>query len=84
MTRRFVLFYISTKYHKNIPKGIRTYTADTITKFSWCEEYSSYRADTKSIANKTKGDNSKSKKTRVAILVRDTSSYPILHFSLLS
>ena len=30
--------------------------------------------------NKTKGDNSKSKKARVVILVRDTSSQPILHF----
>ena len=34
------------------------------------------RADTKSISNKTKEDNSKSKKARVVILVRDTSSQP--------
>ena len=33
--------------------------------------YSSYRADEKSISNKTKEDNSKSKKARVVILVRD-------------
>ena len=33
-----------------------------------------------SISNKTKGDNSKSKKGRVVILVRDTSSGPVLHF----
>ena len=42
--------------------------------------YSSYRADTKSFPNKTKGDNSKSKKGRVVILVRNTSSGPVLHF----
>ena len=48
------------------------------TKYS--EGYSSYSADEKSISNKTKGDNSKSKKARVVILVRDTSSGPVLHF----
>ena len=42
--------------------------------------YLSYRADMKSISNKTKGDNSKSKKARVIILVHDTSSCPVLHF----
>ena len=42
--------------------------------------YVSYRADTESFSNKTKGDNSKSKKGRVAILVRDRSSGPVLHF----
>ena len=42
--------------------------------------YSSYRADKKSISNKTKGDNYKSKKARVVILVSDTSSGPVLHF----
>ena len=36
--------------------------------------YSSYRADKKSISNKTKGDNTKSKKAKVVILVRDMSS----------
>ena len=41
---------------------------------------SSYRADEKSISNKTKGDNSKSKKARVVILVCDTSSGSVLHF----
>ena len=41
--------------------------------------YSSYRADTKSFSNKTKGDNSKSKKARVFNLVCDTSSRPDLH-----
>ena len=30
--------------------------------------------------NKTKGDNSKTKKARVVILVRDTSSGPVLQF----
>ena len=44
------------------------------------EGYSGYRADEKPISNKTKGDNSKSKKGRVVILVRDMSSGPVLHF----
>ena len=48
---------------------------------SKCSEgYSSYRTDEKSISNKTNGDNSKSKKARVVILVRDKSSGPVLHF----
>ena len=42
--------------------------------------YSSYRVDTKSFSNKTKGDNSKSRKARVVNLVYDTSSRPDLHF----
>ena len=42
--------------------------------------YSSYRVDTKSISNKTKDDDSKSKKARVVNLVCDTSSRPDLHF----
>ena len=42
--------------------------------------YCSYRADNKSISNKTKEDNSKSKKGKVVILVPDTSSGPVLHF----
>ena len=46
----------------------------------YSEGYSSYRADKKSISNKTKGDNSKSKKARVVILVCDMSSDPVLHF----
>ena len=45
----------------------------------YSEGYSSYRAEEKSISNKTKGINSKSKKARVVILVRDTSSGPVLH-----
>ena len=36
--------------------------------------------DEKSISNKIKGDNSKSKKARVVILVHDKSSGPVLHF----
>ena len=36
--------------------------------------YYSYRADEISISNKTKGDNYKSKKARVVVLVRNTSS----------
>ena len=62
-TRRLVLFYISAKYHRNIPKGIRV-TERTRNFFS----------------NKTKGDNSKSKKARIVNLVCDTSSRPNLHF----
>ena len=46
----------------------------------YSEGYSSYRADKKSISNKTKGDNSKSKKAGVVILVRDMLSDPVLHF----
>ena len=46
----------------------------------YSEGYSRYRADKKSISNKTKGDNSKSKKARVVILVCDMSSGPVLHF----
>ena len=42
--------------------------------------YLSYRADTKSFSNKTKSDNSKSKKARVVSLVCNTSSRPDLHF----
>ena len=43
----------------------------------YCEEYSSYRADTKSNSNTRRGDESKGKN---AILVRNTSSPPVLHF----
>ena len=46
----------------------------------YSEGYSSYRADEKSISNKTRGDTSKSKKASVNILVRDMSSGPVLHF----
>ena len=46
----------------------------------YSEGYSSYRVDTKSISNKTKGNNSKSKKARVVILVSDRSSRPVLQF----
>ena len=46
----------------------------------YSEGFLSYRADTKSFSNKTKDDNSKSNKSRVVILVRDTSSGPVLHF----
>ena len=41
--------------------------------------YSSYRVDTKSFSNKTKGGNFKSKKARVVSLVCNTSSCPDLH-----
>ena len=47
----------------------------------YSEGYSSYSAEEKSISNKTMEDNSKSKKARVFILVRDMSSVPVLHFS---
>ena len=46
----------------------------------YSEGYWSYRADTKSFANKTKGDNSKSKKARVVNIVSNTPSCPDLHF----
>ena len=54
------------------------YQVHVPSKFS--EGYLSYRADMKSISSNTKGGNSKSKKTRVVILVRDMSSHPVLHF----
>ena len=118
-TCRLVLFYISTKYHKNIPKGLwlteRTRNQWIITvKYNkgryntkskkgrvfilvrdmsscpvlhfcqvppkYSKGYLSYRADTKSFSKKTKGDNFKSKKGRVVILVQNTSSGPVLHF----
>ena len=118
MTRRLVLFYISTKYHKifqrvfdlqsrheinelslsNITKGdkskskkgrvivlVRDTPSGPVLHFcqvpsKYSKGYSSNGADTKSFSNKTKGDNSKSKKGRVVILVRDTSFGPVLHF----
>ena len=118
MTCRLVLFYISTKYYKNILKGLwlteRTRNqwiitvkynkgdtarskkgrvvilvchtlSDPVLHFcqvpsKYSQGYLNYRADTKSFSNKTKGDNSKSKKGRVVILVCDTSSGPVLHF----
>ena len=61
-------YQVSLKYSKGLKPS----------KYS--EGYSSYRADEKSTSNKTKGDNSKSKKARVVIRVRDTSSGPVLHF----
>ena len=42
--------------------------------------YSSYRVDTKSISNKTKRNNSKSKKARVVILLHDMSSCRLVLF----
>ena len=52
-----------------------------ICKVSWkyFKGYSSYRADTKSHLKPSRGNNSKSKKARVVILVRDTLSWPVLH-----
>ena len=46
----------------------------------YSEGYSRYRADGKSISNKTKRDNAKRKLGRAVIHVRDTSSGPVLHF----
>ena len=57
---------------------LRLVLFDISTKYS--EGYSSYRVDTKSISNRTKGGNTRSKKARVVILVRDMSSRPLLHF----
>ena len=45
----------------------------------YSEGYLRYRAHTKSISNKTKGNNFKSKKARVVILVCDRPS-SVLHF----
>ena len=110
-THHLVLFYISTKYHKNIPKGLwNGLSLSNITKgdnakskkgrvvilvhntspgpvLHFCQVpskyskgYLSYRADMKYFSNKTKDDNSKSKKARVLDLVCNTSSHPDLHF----
>ena len=46
----------------------------------YSKRYLNYRADTQSLSNKTKGDNSKNKKARVIILVCDMLSHPVLHF----
>ena len=63
------------------PKRRSSYSTFLQNTIKYSKGYSSYRADTKSISNnKPKGDNSKSKKARVVILVRDTSSHPVLHF----
>ena len=45
----------------------------------YCDGYSSYSAETKFISNKTKGNDFKSKKVRVVILVRNMLSCPVLH-----
>ena len=42
--------------------------------------YSNYGADTKLHLNQSRGNNSESTKARVVILVRDTSSRPVLHY----
>ena len=46
LTRRLVLFYISTKYHKNIPKDLQLTSGHKINGLS--------------LSNITKGDNGKS------------------------
>ena len=66
MTSSLVLFYISTKCHKNIQMGL------------WLTEWT--QTNGLSLSNITKGDNTKSKKGRVVILVHDTPSGPVLHF----
>ena len=49
-----------------------------LSKYS--EGYLCYRVDMKSLSNKTKGNNSKSKKARFVILLCDKSSRPVLRF----
>ena len=46
----------------------------------YSEEYSCYRVDTKSNSNTRRGDNSKTEKAKVVILVCDTSSHPVVHY----
>ena len=65
-TRHLILFYISTKYHKIFQKVFVLQSGHEINAYS--------------LSNITKGDNAKSKKDRVVILVRDTSSCPVLYF----
>ena len=62
----------------NTSSGPVLHFCQVLLKYS--KGYSSYRADKKSISNKTKGDNFKSKKARVIILIHDTSLGPVLHF----
>ena len=62
----------------NTSSGLVLHFFQVPSKYS--KGYGSYRVDTKSLSNKTKGDNYKSKKGRVVILVRDLSSGPALHF----
>ena len=64
MTCHLVLFYISTKYHKNIPKGL----------WLWHE------INGLSLSNITREENANSKKGRVVIFVCNTSSGSVLHF----
>ena len=65
-TRHLILFYISTKYHKIFQRVFVLQSGHEINAYS--------------LSNITKGDNAKSKKDRVVILVRDTSSCPVLYF----
>ena len=51
-----------------------------LVKSKYSKWYWSYRADTKSNSNTRRRDNSKSKKARVIILVRNRWSRPLLHF----
>ena len=78
-TCHLVLFYISTiKYHQNLPKGIhvKEQTRNQI------QTQEGERTQKVRNPNKTKrrGDNSKSKKPKVGILVHDLPSSPALHF----
>ena len=75
---------ITAKVRKAVVILVRNTSSCLILQFynvpsKYSEGYFSYRADKKSISNKTKVDN-KSKKARVVILVRDRSSGPVLHF----
>ena len=65
-TSHLILFYISTKYHKNIPKVFNLQSGHEINGLS--------------LSNITKGDNAKKKNGRVVILVHNKSSGPVLHF----
>ena len=75
-THPLVLFYIFTKYHKNIPKGPRI-----IKIFQrGFDLQSGHEINGLSRSNITKGDNTKSKKSGLVILVSDMSSGLVLHF----
>ena len=118
-----VLFYISTKYHQNIPKSIQVKSGQEVLRRRWHQQDPSKNSmfpftphlhphfgsgghneqynlktsweNTRSkilwgitegtrnqwiITVRHKGDNTKSKKGRVVILVRDMSSGPVRHF----
>ena len=63
---------------RNMPSCPVLHFYQVLSKYS--ERYSCYRADMKSNSNTIRGDNTKSKKAKVVILVRVRLSRTVLHF----